>query len=84
MHYYMAFQKSLKRLQTVQNICAKLVLQCSKYSSATQTLMDLHWLPIEQQIHYKILRIMYRGIHKRAPKYIIDLLKANEPKRDNM
>ena len=34
------------RLETVQNICAKLVLQCSKYLSATQALMDLHWLPI--------------------------------------
>ena len=29
MHYYMAFQKSIKRLQMVQNICAKLVLQHS-------------------------------------------------------
>ena len=46
--------------------------------------MDLHWLPIEQQIHYKILTIMYRGIHNKAPKYIIDLLKADKPKGDNM
>ena len=27
---------------------------------------------------------MYKGIHNMAPRYIIDLLKANEPKRDNM
>ena len=27
---------------------------------------------------------MYRGIHNKVPKYIIDLLKGNEPKRDNM
>ena len=27
---------------------------------------------------------MYRGIHNKAPKYIMDLLKANDPKRDNM
>ena len=46
--------------------------------------MDLHWLPTEQQIHYKILTLMYKGIYNKAPKYIIDLLKANEPKRDNM
>ena len=39
---YVLPKKSIKRLQTVQNICAKLLLQCSKYSSATQTLMDLH------------------------------------------
>ena len=35
-------KKSIKRLQMVQNMCARLVLQCPKYSSATQALMDLH------------------------------------------
>ena len=77
-------KKSIKRLQMVQNICAKLVLQCSKYSSATQALMDLHWLPIEQGIHYKILTITYKVIQNRAPKYIMDLLRPDEPKRGNM
>ena len=27
---------------------------------------------------------MYKGIYNMAPKYIIDLLKANKLKRDNM
>ena len=62
MHYYMTFQKSIERLQMVQNICAKLVVQHSKYSSATQALMDLHWLPVEQCIHCRILTITYRAI----------------------
>ena len=35
-----------KILQTAQNMCSKLVLKCSKYSSKTQALMDLHWLQI--------------------------------------
>ena len=65
-------------------MCAKLVLQYSKYSSTTQALMDLHWLPIEQQIHYKMLTLMYKGLYNMAPQYIIDLLKANEPKRGNL
>ena len=81
---YGLLKKSIKRLQMVQNICAKLVLQCSKYSSATQALMDLHWLPIEQHIHYKILSITYRAIQYRAPKYIMDLLRPDELKRGNM
>ena len=84
MHYYMAFQKSIIRLKMAQNICTKLVLQCSKYSSAKQALMDLHWLPIEQCIHYKILTITYRPIQNRTPKYIMGLLRPDEPKRDNM
>ena len=84
MHYSMAFQKSIKRLQMVQNICAKLVLQHSKYSSATQALIYLHWLPIGQCIHYKILTITYRAMQNRVPKYITDLLRPDELKRDNM
>ena len=77
-------KKSIKRLQTVQNMCAKLVLQHSKYSSATQVLMDLHWLPIEQCIQYKMLTITYRTIQNRAPKYIMDLLKPDGLKRGNI
>ena len=77
-------KKSTKRLQTVQNMCAKLVLQYSKYSSATPALMDLHWLPIKQHIQYKILTITYRTIQNRVPKYTMDLLRPHKPKRGNM
>ena len=48
-------KKSINRLQTIQNMCAKLVLQHSKYLSTTQALMDRHWLPIKLQIQFKIL-----------------------------
>ena len=34
--------------------------------------------------HYKILTLTYKGICNMAPKYIVDLLKANELKMDNM
>ena len=84
MHYYMTFQKIHKETTNGSNTCAKPVLQCSKYSSATQALMDLHWLPTEQHIHYKMLTITYRAIQNTVPKYIMDLLRPDEPKRDNM
>ena len=77
-------KKSIKRLQTAQNMCAKLVLQCSKYLRATQALMDLHWLPIEQQIQYNILTITYKGINNIAPRCIMDLIEISKPRRDNM
>ena len=55
-------------------MCAKLVLQCSLYSITTEVLMDVHWLPIEKQIQFKILTIMYKGINNTAPTYIMDLI----------
>ena len=46
--------------------------------------MDLHWFPTEQCIHYKILTITYRAIQNRVPKYTMDLLRPDDPKRSNM
>ena len=78
-------KKSINRFQTIQNACTKLVLQCSKHSKyITEALMYLHWLPIEQQIQFKILTITYKGINNTAPKYIMDLTKTSKPKRNNM
>ena len=37
----------LAKLQHVQNAAAKLVLNKSKYDSATQALKESHWLPIK-------------------------------------
>ena len=45
-------QSSLKKLQRVQNMCARLVLRRSKTDSATSCLRDLHWLPVKYRIHY--------------------------------
>ena len=43
-------KKTIKRYQVVQNMCAKLVLGRSKYSSSTDALKCLHWLPIQWKI----------------------------------
>ena len=55
-----------------------------KVVNTTQVLMDLYWLPIEQQIQNKIPTITYKGINNIAPKYIMDLIEISELRRDNM
>ena len=40
----------LKRYQRKQNMCARLVLYRDRCSSATQSLRDLNWLPINARI----------------------------------
>ena len=45
---------SLDQLQRVQNIAAKIVLNKSKYGSSTMCLEQLHCLPIQQQILFKV------------------------------
>ena len=45
----------IERLQYVLNSAARLVTQTHKHDHITPVLMELHWLPVEQHIEYKIL-----------------------------
>ena len=54
-----------------------IVLNHSKYDSTTETLRDLHWLPIRAQIQYKILVMVYKCLDNSAPDYLKDLLVHN-------
>ena len=43
--FYNMSNENFKKLQVVQNHCARLVKKAPKRSSATSLLKDLHWLP---------------------------------------
>ena len=36
----------INKLQTVQNLAAKVVLKCSKWDNPKECMKVLHWLPI--------------------------------------
>ena len=40
---------------------------------------ELHWLPIEQRIEFKILILTFKALQKNAPKYLSDLLRPYNP-----
>ena len=60
----------LNKLQRVQNIASKLILQKSKYESNTLCLMELHWLPIHARIEFKMLVYVYNCLNNTAPAYM--------------
>ena len=59
---------TLSKLQRVQNMCVRLVLRKTKFDSTTDCLKSLHWLPIKQQITYKILVLTYKSLHGEGPQ----------------
>ena len=59
-------ETSLKKLQVVQNIAAKLVLKMDKNASATEAPRLLHWLPIKARIEFKILSLVYTAPEKES------------------
>ena len=77
-------KKTIKKYQVVQNMCAKLALRRSKYSSSNDTLKCLHWLPIHWRITYTIVLLTFKCINKAAPRYLQVLITIRNPAQDNM
>ena len=60
---------------------ARIVLRARKHDRATPLLKELHWLPVERRISYKVALIVYKCMHNIAPEYLISLLSM--PHRSN-
>lgn len=71
----------LKKLQNVQNACARLIFRAPKREHVTPLYMQLHWLPIECRIQYKILLLTYKALNGLAPNYLSELLVPHAPIR---
>ena len=52
-----------------------------KYDHITEVLFELHWLPVEHRIEYKILLLTFRALNGLAPTYICDLVTRYCPTR---
>ena len=61
------------------NSAARLIHLTSRYEHVTPLLIQLHWLPIEQRITFKIAVITFKALHGAAPSYITDLMKPYTP-----
>ena len=71
----------IKKLQHVQNAVALLITLSRKHEHITPILFNLHWLPINYHIMFKILLITYKAPNNLAPSYIRDLLIPYIPSR---
>lgn len=72
----------LSKLQIIQNNAARLIYRKKKSDHVTPILQQLHWLPVEQRIEYKICLLTYKCLHGFAPKYLSNLLQRYTPQRE--
>jgi hypothetical protein len=79
--YYGMSKGNMEKLQLVQNAAARLVTRKSRYAHITPILFDLHWLPIEYRVMFKILVQVFRALHGQAPVYMCDMLHEYKPQR---
>jgi hypothetical protein len=74
---------SVNRLQKVQNALARVVVPSVKRSHhITPTLRDLHWLPINNRITFKVASITFKTLQSQQPSYLFDLLSPHKPSRN--
>ncbi|XP_029957253.1 uncharacterized protein LOC115395750 [Salarias fasciatus] len=73
--------KTLNKLQYIQNSAARLLTHTRSREHITPVLHKLHWLPVPQRIHFKLLLITFRALHHLAPPYLTDLLHLHTPSR---
>jgi len=62
----------LQKLQSVQNAAARLVTGVRKFDHISGTLRQLHWLPVQQRITYKVALFVFKCLHGLAPSYLTD------------
>ena len=60
----------LKRLQRLQNSCARLIYGRRKYDHVSDLYDKLHWLPIKQRIIFKLLLFVLKIFLGMAPQYL--------------
>ena len=51
----------------------------SKFEHVTPLLLNLHWLPVEQRIIFKIALVAFKALHDAAPSYTMELLRPYKP-----
>ena len=63
----------ISKLQSVLNTAARLVSLTRKYDSITPVMQDLHWLPIESRIKFKVLLQVLKSLRNNlGPGYLSD------------
>ena len=78
---YGTSKSNLVKLQHVQNTLARVVAGTRRREHITPVLKDLHWLPVEQRIQYKVALITHKVLTEKQPQYLTELVSAYEPPR---
>ena len=72
-----SFLRKQNKLQRIQTMAARLISLTRKFDHITPILRDnLHWLPVDQRIHFKILLLTYKAFHGIAPSYLSELISV--------
>jgi len=73
--------RNIHKLQRCQNTAARLTLQQSFTPSIQDLMNQLHWLPIQARIDFKIATLTYKVLSSGQPAYLRELISPYKPSR---
>ena len=65
----------LRRLQSVLNAAARLVLLARRSEHITPLLRELHWLRVPEGIKFRLCVLAFQCLHGTAPQYLAETLQ---------
>ena len=72
----------IQKLQRVQNCAARIVAGQPRAAHICPVLKELHWLPIEQRITFKVLLLTFKALNNLGPPYLSQLIVPYNPTRN--
>ena len=76
---YLTSSRSGRILQRIQNIAARLISGTRSTDHITPILKNLHWLPVEARINFKILLITYKILNGQSTSYLEPIIQESHP-----
>ena len=74
----------LNKLQYAQNSAAQLIFQRRKFDHVTDIFMELHWLPVQMRIIYKVLLTVHKCLYQTSPMEINNLVTFESTRTFNL
>ena len=75
-------KQDLSKLQRVQNCLARVILRAPRFSPSLPLLKQLHWLPVNYRIKFKLCTLTFRALAIHQPPYLASLLHfSNIPRQ---
>ena len=71
--------KNIGKLQRVQSSLARVVAGTKRCEHIKPVLKDLHWLPVQQRVEYKVALITHKALATSQPRYLAELVTPYKP-----
>ena len=76
--------KDRRKLQKLQNKAAKVIFRCDQLHPSAPLRRELHWLPINERVIFKVLLLIFNSVNNLIPAYLSDFLIKYVSGRENL